>query len=312
MKRVTLKDIAQACGVTPTLVSAVLNNRLGKITCVPQKKALILKTARELGYQPNVFARSMVKKNVPVAALMFHHNDENPFYSGNGYFARRASMLTFALEEHKIDSLLVFFRSEEEQIRKLGSLWNKGMIGGVISNIFPASHLAFTAEVKKLQIPYVIMGNPRSEAVCISARDEYHFIRQCHEHYGTKRAFLLQENSGTPVLYPWYDLPGYYRFDYEPLPVSKEIAANPENLIVFLGAEYFLRSKVKFAHPFILEQEQLAYLVPEDIPHILYGRSSNTGAAMAAQLLADWMYHGKKPEECRHLLPQGEVIKMKF
>ena len=312
MKRVTLKDIAHICGVTPTLVSAVLNNRLGKITCVPQKKELILNTARTLGYQPHIYARSMTKKNIPVAALMFHNEDENVLFSGNGYFAQRASKLTFSLEEHQIHSLLLFYRSEEEQISKLESLWHRGMIGGVISNIFPFAHSAFIARLKELRIPYVIMGNPQPEALCVTSCNEYAFIRECNGYYGTKQAFLLQENDSGPVLYPWYDIPGYYRFNYEPIPVSPEITEDPDNLVVFLGAEFFLRSKVKFAHPLIMEQEQRTYLIPENIPYILFGRSGEDGAALAAQLLAQWMCETIIPEKSYHTTPVAPIIKKVF
>ena len=307
MKRVTLKDIAQICGVTPTLVSAVLNNRLGKITCIPEKKELILKTARELGYQVNVFARSMVKKHIPVAALMFHHGDEDNLRLGSSYFAQRASQLTYSLEEHNIESLLVFYRSEEEQIRKLESLWNRGMIGGVISNIFPFSHLAFTSRLKELKIPHVVMGAPKAEVLCVSSRSEYSFLRECKAHYGAKRVFLLQGSNA--MLYPWHDVPGYYRFDYEPLPATPELTENPENLIVFLGAEYYLLSEMKFARPIILEEEQRACLLPENVPHILFSGSTGSGAEMAAQLLAQWMCENKVPEKLCHEIPRGAIIK---
>ena len=41
-KKVTLKDIADRCGVTPTVVSAVLNGRSGRISCSAEKRELIL------------------------------------------------------------------------------------------------------------------------------------------------------------------------------------------------------------------------------------------------------------------------------
>ncbi|MBE6374202.1 MAG: LacI family transcriptional regulator [Lentisphaerae bacterium] len=54
----TLKDIAALCGVTPTVVSAVLNHRKGTVSCSEKKRRLIEKTAAELHYHVNSMARS--------------------------------------------------------------------------------------------------------------------------------------------------------------------------------------------------------------------------------------------------------------
>jgi LacI family transcriptional regulator, sucrose operon repressor len=71
----TLKDVADRSGVTVTTVSRMLNNR-GYISTETRKK--ILKSMKELNYQPNEFARSLSKKNstfigliVPSASNMF-------------------------------------------------------------------------------------------------------------------------------------------------------------------------------------------------------------------------------------------------
>ncbi|MBR7140180.1 MAG: LacI family DNA-binding transcriptional regulator [Lentisphaeria bacterium] len=313
MPRVTLKDIAQVCGVTPTLVSAVLNNRLGKITCVPEKKALILDTAEKMGYQPNIFARSMVKKHIPVAALMFHHREGEHLLNGSRYFSNRAATLTFALEEHQITPLLVFYRSEKEQISKLESLWNRGMIGGVISNIFPSEHLAFVERLHELKIPYVLMGRPKTEAVSVCTAGEYDIVRECHAHYGTKKAYLFQTINGQDVLFPWKDIPSYSRFDYKPLPATEEITADPDTLTAFLGTEYFLRTTLKCSHPFILEQESMAYLIPQGIPHALIRLDPNESAAKtAARLLGQWIDSGRSPKKVRHIPPPVPIVAKLF
>lgn len=309
MSRTTLKDIARACGVTPTLVSAVVNGRLGRITCVSEKKRLILETARKMGYQPNIFARSMVKKHVPVAALMFNMTEANRV-RGSGYFARRAAALTFGLEKHQIESLLVFYRSEEEQIEKFDALRSKGLIGGVISNLIPGACMNFVPFLIGSGVPYVIMGRPKVPAVSVSPDGRCAFVGRCLEHVGARRAFLYQEMENVPVLFPWYDRSDYYRFDYAPVPAEESLTADPENLVVFLGADYLLRSPLRFAHPFIAEQEDFEYLIPAGIPYALF-RASASNSEKAVQLLADWMLDGKAPRgDCRLTVPGGDLIKI--
>ena len=55
-KRPTIVDIANACGVTHATVSRVLN---GKLNVRPELREQILRTAEDIGYAPNLAARSL-------------------------------------------------------------------------------------------------------------------------------------------------------------------------------------------------------------------------------------------------------------
>ncbi|ABF40688.1 transcriptional regulator, LacI family [Candidatus Koribacter versatilis Ellin345] len=57
--RVTLKTIAEKLGLTAGTVSAALNNSPAARSIPDATKERILRTARELGYSPNYFARSL-------------------------------------------------------------------------------------------------------------------------------------------------------------------------------------------------------------------------------------------------------------
>ena len=57
-KRVTLKDIATAAGVTTATVSYVLNDTPGQ-KIAPETRERVLKAARELSYVPNSAARTL-------------------------------------------------------------------------------------------------------------------------------------------------------------------------------------------------------------------------------------------------------------
>lgn len=59
--RVTLKDIAAAAGVTPAVVSAVLNKN-NAIRCSGEKREQILKLVRTMGYRPNRAAQALGKR----------------------------------------------------------------------------------------------------------------------------------------------------------------------------------------------------------------------------------------------------------
>jgi DNA-binding LacI/PurR family transcriptional regulator len=58
-RAVTLKSIAEHIGLTPSTVSAVLNNSSASHSVPEHTKQRILVAARELNYRPNFFARSL-------------------------------------------------------------------------------------------------------------------------------------------------------------------------------------------------------------------------------------------------------------
>ena len=56
MADVTIKDIAEATGVSYATVSRTLNSRNG---VSPKTREKVLQTAKEMGYKPNIHARSL-------------------------------------------------------------------------------------------------------------------------------------------------------------------------------------------------------------------------------------------------------------
>lgn len=66
---VTIKQLAELCGVSRGTVDRVLNNR-GKVN--PEKAELIRRTAERLNYQPNPAGKALIarRKNLTVAIVM--------------------------------------------------------------------------------------------------------------------------------------------------------------------------------------------------------------------------------------------------
>lgn len=68
--RPTLKDIARKAGVSPTAVSHVLNNRLGRVRVGQAKQIQVIEAAKRLGYVPQLRGRSMVtRKSFAIGAV---------------------------------------------------------------------------------------------------------------------------------------------------------------------------------------------------------------------------------------------------
>jgi DNA-binding LacI/PurR family transcriptional regulator len=75
--RSTIYDIAKAAGVTGTTVSYVLS---GKGSISEATRARVLKYAQELGYRPNLIARSLIKQRTCTIGLVMPRIS-NPFYA---------------------------------------------------------------------------------------------------------------------------------------------------------------------------------------------------------------------------------------
>ncbi len=73
----TIKEIAQLCGVSRGTVDRVLNHR-GKVK--PETEALIMRTIRNMGYTKNIAGKALtVKKDAPVFGALVS-SEGNPFF----------------------------------------------------------------------------------------------------------------------------------------------------------------------------------------------------------------------------------------
>ncbi len=73
----TIKEIAQLCGVSRGTVDRVLNHR-GKVK--PETEALILRTIHRMGYTKNIAGKALtVKKNAPIFGALVS-SEGNPFF----------------------------------------------------------------------------------------------------------------------------------------------------------------------------------------------------------------------------------------
>ena len=116
----TIKDIARVTGVSATTVSNVIHGKSGRVSAETIEK--INKAINELGYVPNMSARSLVSNSSKVIGMINHivpHNESNimedPFQSSfigaiervlreNGYYLMLRTVETS-------EELLTFLRN---------------------------------------------------------------------------------------------------------------------------------------------------------------------------------------------------------
>ena len=147
-KRISLKDIAQAVGVSTTLVSYVLNNqkenRISKT--VAQK---IRAKARELNYQPNQIAKSLKTNKTRTLGLLVA-DIANPFSS---------SMARIIEDEANRQNYTVIFGSSDENAQKGQKLINT-FLNRQVDGLLIAAAEGMEAQIIDLQqrgIPFVLI-----------------------------------------------------------------------------------------------------------------------------------------------------------
>ena len=147
MKRYTLADIAKLAKVSPKTVSRAINNDK---YIKDETKKKILKIVDEVGYYPNIAAKSLVTKRTKTIGLIVG-DIENPYYS------RIARGVIRTAEGYSYSVIVCESRYDEEITeRYLRMLIGRGVDGILISTLnFESSVLD---KIKMRRFPHVFAG----------------------------------------------------------------------------------------------------------------------------------------------------------
>ncbi|MDD5017421.1 MAG: LacI family DNA-binding transcriptional regulator [Eubacteriales bacterium] len=80
-ERVTIKEISEKLNMSPTSVSRALT---GKKKISDEKRALVIQTAKEMGYKPNSLARAFVKNGINIGVILAEEPFEYTTYLKKG------------------------------------------------------------------------------------------------------------------------------------------------------------------------------------------------------------------------------------
>ncbi|MDQ1035584.1 DNA-binding LacI/PurR family transcriptional regulator [Streptomyces sp. V3I8] len=152
--RVTIKDVAARAGVSKGAVSLAFNHRPGLSETTRDR---IFEAARQLGWAPNLAARSLAGRRVDVVGLAICRPARllglEPFYME--FISGVESVLT----EHACSLLLRLLRSVEEEVGLQDAWWRGRHVSGSIMVDFRADDPRVDA-VRRLGMPVVAVGHP--------------------------------------------------------------------------------------------------------------------------------------------------------
>ena len=164
-QKVTLKTIAEQLGVTPSTVSAALNNS----RCLPQQtKDRVIQAAQALNYRPNFFARTLRLKRTYTIGVIAEE-------IGDAYGAAVISGIEDYLRNHNYFFLTVIHRHDPKLLQTYAQmLLTRGVEGFITTD---------TSITEKPALPTVaVAGHERIEEVTNVILDHKRAARLALEH----------------------------------------------------------------------------------------------------------------------------------
>lgn len=175
-RRTTIKDIAEAAGVSISLVSFVMNGKTrGKHNVNPDTARRILEIAERLNYQPNNAARTLRSGKTNTIGVILSD-------ISNKFFADIARCIEDKASQHKY---IVLFGSTDESPRKLDGLidvfLNKGVDGliivpcegseGSIQKLIDANIpvVLLDRTFEKLDVSSVVLNNKKATTLAVNS-----------------------------------------------------------------------------------------------------------------------------------------------
>ncbi|MBQ9200976.1 MAG: LacI family DNA-binding transcriptional regulator [Bacteroidales bacterium] len=148
-KKVSIKEIASAAGVSSALVSMVLNGKAKQYGIGEEATQRVLRIAREMNYQPNIMARGLRSGRSHLIGLVVA-DIANPF------FAKLAREIEKQASEH---GYTVIYGSSDDNSRRMNSfmqtLVNQG-VDGIIA-IPCEDTIKIAAELQEQKFPLVLV-----------------------------------------------------------------------------------------------------------------------------------------------------------
>ncbi|MGT2910312.1 LacI family DNA-binding transcriptional regulator [Streptococcus cameli] len=185
-----LTDVAALAGVSPTTVSRVINKKgyLSQKTIDKVQAAM-----RELGYQPNNFARSLQGKSAKLIGLIFP-NISNIFY------AELIEYLEIALFEQGYKTIICNSENNPVKEKEYLEMLAANQVDGIISS----SHNLGIDDYERVEAPIIAFDRNLAPHIPIISSDNFEggkLAAQTLEKHGCQKMIMItgNDNSDSPT-----------------------------------------------------------------------------------------------------------------
>jgi len=154
-KRITITDVARACGCSIATISLVLNGR-GKVSAATKKR--VLKTAERLGYVPNLAGRSLRTQRTNTIGLFFYPSCAQLFR--NVFYAEIMESLEQRLGGVGYDLLLCGSDFSRDENRPVSLLTRRRVDAAIMLGAFPSKLIE---RLHRLKTPLLLLDSNHDE-----------------------------------------------------------------------------------------------------------------------------------------------------
>ncbi len=159
MRKITMQDIADMCGVTKSTVSRYFNGG-----CIKEEtRRKIKEIIEQYNYEPNTFAQSLKARKSRIIGIIVPCLDST-------VSSRILMSIDEYLRKHNYTPLIINTNHDESlELKSMESLWRMNVDGMILlaTNV-SKSHKAF---LNKINIPFVFVGQQYEEEVSIINND---------------------------------------------------------------------------------------------------------------------------------------------
>jgi LacI family transcriptional regulator len=187
MKRATIRDVAQACGVAKSTVSAVLNNSPGSQRVAEETRRRVREVAERLAYRPSWRGRALAGQNTHVIGVLY--TPPMPLIA-RGNYEGILSGINDVLQARGYHLMLMPLGSNPLEWR---SMLTDGRMDGAIVLSRLAPQLAEIIQTVKL--PVSLVNADADLDVCRVVADDYQGSREMTEYLlslGHRKIVYLQ------------------------------------------------------------------------------------------------------------------------
>lgn len=309
--RCTLRNIAEKCHVSTAVVSTVLNGKKGNIACSDNTRQRILNAARELNYVPNVLARSIRQKQIPLVGVFLRQNPLSGTLSSSN--TKNLSAVTRALNKYHFETIFVPFTDAQNQYDRMKSLISMGIIGGIITCIINEEAEAVCDLLKKSGLPYLILGNPPVQDVhCLYYRDSVSDSKYLSlaASRGLKYCFSAAptffEDSG--LIFREMPYPDHFIWNAPEIPEEQVKALAEDSLFILMGMDVYKRMisrGFKCKNCIIVEFIEDKDRIPENFDAV-FARQNSARTEHIEEIFCPWLLKGKEMANFHNVLELEE------
>lgn len=195
---IRLRDIAEKLGISESLVSKVLSGKLGSTAVTEEKAELIRRTASEMGYTPNLNARSLAGKPSRIIGILIDSTAPPVTFRVLAAIERIASAQGYRCMIGEAHDSLGNLRENVDIFMQYG-------VDGIVSlaHEYPGKKTEFFRLFSDYLNRIVFVGEPPDRTVCSVEINRASSVKEAvlhlHDHGSRRIVFLREKRNWTSL-----------------------------------------------------------------------------------------------------------------